>query len=69
MPDRPDLDMIGRREFTAGLCGATLAWQQAARAQQPHRTRLVGILNPFPESDAGTQAVFRAFQQELAKLG
>jgi putative ABC transport system substrate-binding protein len=61
--------MIGRREFTAGLCGATLAWQLAARAQQPHRTRLVGILLPVPESDAGMQVPFRAFQQELAKLG
>jgi putative ABC transport system substrate-binding protein len=61
--------MIGRREFIAGLGGATLAWPQAARAQQPHRTRLVGILMPFPESDAAQQTRFRAFRQELTKLG
>jgi len=66
---RPDLDMIGRREFTAGLFGATFTWQLTARAQQPQRTRLVGILIPYPESDDAQQARFRAFQQELAKLG
>jgi putative ABC transport system substrate-binding protein len=61
--------MIGRREFIAGLCGATLACPLAARAQQPHRTRLVGILMPFPESDEAQQTRFRAFRQELTKLG
>jgi putative ABC transport system substrate-binding protein len=61
--------MIGRREFIAGVGGATLAWPLAAPAQQPHPTRLVGILMPFPESDAATQARFRAFREELAKRG
>ena len=63
MPD------IRRREFITLLGGAAAAWPLAARAQQPQRTRLVGILMPFPESDAAQQARFRAFRQELTKLG
>ena len=60
---------IGRRELLAALGGAAVAWPLAARAQQPQRTRLVGILMPFPESDAAQQTRFRAFRQELTKLG
>jgi putative ABC transport system substrate-binding protein len=60
---------IARRELLAALGCAAVAWPLAARAQQPHRTRLVGILMPFPESDAAQQARFRAFRQELTKLG
>jgi putative ABC transport system substrate-binding protein len=58
-----------RREFITLLGGAAVAWPLAARAQQPQRTRLVGILMPFPESDAAQQTRFRAFRQELTKLG
>jgi putative ABC transport system substrate-binding protein len=57
-----------RREFIT-LLGGAAAWPLAARAQQPQRTRLVGILMPFPESDAAQQTRFRAFRQELTKLG
>jgi len=59
---------VTRREFIT-LLGGAAAWPPTARAQQPHRTRLVGILMPFPESDAAQQARFRAFRQELTKLG
>ena len=60
--------MIGRREFIT-LLGGAAAWPIAARGQQPQRTRLVGILMPFPEGDAAWQTRFRAFRQELTKLG
>src|SRR5215472_8310525 len=59
-----------RREFITLLGGvAVAAWPLPARAQQQQRTRLVGILMPFPESDERQQTLFRAFRQELTKLG
>jgi putative tryptophan/tyrosine transport system substrate-binding protein len=59
---------VNRRAFIT-LLGGAAAWPLAAHAQQPHRTRLVGILMPFPESDERQQTLFRAFRQELTKLG
>jgi putative ABC transport system substrate-binding protein len=61
--------MIGRQEFIAGLVGVTLARSRSTRAQQTRRPRLVGILMPYPDSDAQSQARIRAFRQELTKLG
>src|SRR6516165_4410177 len=58
-----------RRDFIKAVAGSATTWPLAASAQQPQRTRLVGILLPFPESDAGQQTRFRAFRQELTKLG
>ena len=58
-----------RRDFIKGLAGSAVTWPLAAQAQQAQRTRLVGILMPFPESNARQQTLFRAFRQELTKLG
>jgi putative ABC transport system substrate-binding protein len=57
-----------RREFIEGL-GSAAAWPLAARAQQQSRVRLIGMLIPYPESDATAQARVRAFRQELTRLG
>jgi len=59
---------LGRRKFLATLGGAA-AWPLAARAQQPERTRRIGVLMPLPADDALGQARLMAFGQGLAQLG
>ena len=57
-----------RRDFVKFSCGAAL-WPLSARAQQPERMRLIGILLPADVNDPVFQARLAAFQQELAQLG
>ena len=57
-----------RREFIALLGGAT-TWPLAARAQQPERPRLVGVLMPLSSDDPEAQARVAAFLQAMAELG
>jgi putative ABC transport system substrate-binding protein len=61
--------MIGRREFITLLGGVAAAWPVAARAQQPERTRSIGVLMGFTQSDAETTARIVKFRHELARLG
>jgi putative ABC transport system substrate-binding protein len=57
-----------RREFIA-LAGAATVWGSAARAQQTGRIRRVGILMPYPPSDAEIQTRVRAFKEEMRNRG
>jgi len=58
-----------RREFITLLGGATATWPFAVWAQQPERTRRVGILLPATADDAEFQTWIGAFLQALALLG
>jgi putative tryptophan/tyrosine transport system substrate-binding protein len=58
-----------RREFITLLGGAAAAWPLAARAQQPDRMRLIGVLMGYAESDPAAQSEVAAFRGALAKLG
>src|SRR5438105_10369643 len=62
MPD------MRRREFIA-LLGGTVAWPVVARAQQPDRVRLIGVLMAYAESDRVAQSWLAAFRGALSKLG
>jgi putative tryptophan/tyrosine transport system substrate-binding protein len=57
-----------RREFVA-LVGGAAVLPLAARAQQPDRKRLVGVLIGYAESDAEVQTQVAAFRDGLRKLG
>src|SRR5262245_60123100 len=59
---------IRRREFIAAL-GAAMACPLTARAQQGERMRRVGILRPYPRTNAEMQVRVRAFREELRKRG
>ncbi len=58
-----------RREFISLLGGAAAAWPVAARAQQPDRIRLIGVLPMLPENDAEAQVRVAGLRQGLEKLG
>src|SRR4051794_9454758 len=57
-----------RREFFT-LLGGAAAWPFAARAQQPERVRLIGLMDGAPEGDPMTRARVKAFVQGLQELG
>src|SRR5262245_2838551 len=59
---------IRRREFIAAL-GAARACPLTARAQQGERMRRIGILMPYPPTNAEMQVRVRAFREELRKRG
>jgi putative ABC transport system substrate-binding protein len=57
-----------RRAFIAALGGAA-AWPLMARAQQPERTRRIGVLMNRTADDPETSSFVGAFAQGLAELG
>jgi putative ABC transport system substrate-binding protein len=58
-----------RREFISLSFGAAVSWPLVARAQQPNRMRLVGVLMGYAENDPDAQSAVAAFRGTLAKLG
>jgi putative ABC transport system substrate-binding protein len=58
-----------RRKFITLLGGAAAALPLAARAQQPERTPLIGVLMGFTQDDPETAARVAKFRQELSRLG
>ncbi len=59
---------LRRREFLGAIGGGLVTWPFAARAQQPNRMRLIGVLQGTAD-DAQAKVRFSAFQQELQQLG
>jgi putative ABC transport system substrate-binding protein len=59
---------VQRREFIT-LLGGVAAWPFAARAQQVERTRLIGVLMAWSESEPRAPSWLAAFRDALAKLG
>ena len=57
-----------RREFITLVGSAAATWPLAARAQQPDRMRLIGVLMPYAEGDKYAQSLVAAFRAALAKL-
>src|SRR5438045_2203602 len=59
-----------RREFITLLGSAAAGpWPIAARAQQPDRRRLIGVLMGFEQSDPDARYWLSAFEGALANLG
>jgi putative tryptophan/tyrosine transport system substrate-binding protein len=58
-----------RREFITLVGSAAATWPLAARAQQPDRMRLIGVLMPYAEGDTYAQSLVAAFRAALATLG
>jgi len=58
-----------RREFITLVGSAAVSWPITSHAQQADKTRLIGILMGYVESDSTAQSEVAAFRGALAKLG
>ena len=72
-PDRPRRrgDRISDRRAFIGLIGGAVAWPLAARAQQPHEMRRIGVLigSAGDTDDTDIQVRLGAFRTALQQLG
>jgi putative ABC transport system substrate-binding protein len=59
---------MNKRAFIATL-GSAAAWPVVARAQQPSRMRLIGVLTGYVESDPAGQSELAAFADRLQQMG
>jgi putative tryptophan/tyrosine transport system substrate-binding protein len=62
-------DQLKRREFITLLGGMAAARPIVAQAQQPERTRRIGVLMAFSESNPEHRSLIDTFMQGLARLG
>jgi ABC-type uncharacterized transport system substrate-binding protein len=60
---------MNRREFITLLGGAAAVSPVMARAQQPERMRLIGVLSPIPADHQEAPARMATFQQGLQQFG
>jgi len=58
-----------RRDLLTMLGGAAATWPVAARAKQPDRIPLIGVLMGYAQSDPAAQSQVAAFRSALTKLG
>ena len=58
-----------RREFITLVGGAAVSWPITSHAQKSDKTRLIGVLISYPESDRTGRSEVAAFRGGLAKLG
>jgi putative ABC transport system substrate-binding protein len=58
-----------RRDFITLIGGAAVTWPITSHAQQSNKTRLIGVLISYAESDPAGQSEVAAFRGGLAKLG
>ena len=58
-----------RRDFIKVVAGSASFRPLAAHAQRVERTRLIGVLMAWPESDTHAQSWLAVFRSALAKLG
>ena len=58
-----------RREFVTLVGGAAVSWPISSHAQQSDKTRLIGVLMGYAESNSTARSEVAAFRGGLAKLG